>query len=77
MQRGPRVKRKIASILLSLVFGWLTTAALAEEESTTAADTTATASDTASPAEATTDTAMDTSTSDGTVAAAPAESDSK
>ena len=69
------MKRKLASVLVSLVFGWLTTAAIAEE------DTTATSSaGAAEPAvtEQVTETAtMDTSASDDTIAASPAEVDTK
>jgi len=72
------VKRKIASILISLVFGWLTTTAMAEEENTTPSDSTAATSEPATPAESTTETASsDAPASDGTIAATPAESDSK
>ncbi len=66
------MKRIIASILLSLAFGWLATAAIAEDEATT--ETTAAADTTT--AEPATDTAStDTPTTDDTTAAAPAESE--
>jgi hypothetical protein len=74
------VKRKLASILVSLVFGWLTTVAIAEDDtSATSADSSATTSE---PATATTDQSTDTatvgtSTNDGTIAASPTETDAK
>ena len=78
-RRGSAVKRKLASVLVSLVFGWLTTAAIAEDDTTTTADSsTATSEPAAVTEEATTDTvATETSTSDGTIAATPTETDSK
>jgi hypothetical protein len=74
------VKRKLASVLVALVFGWLTTVAIAEDDtSATSADSSATTSE---PATATTDQSTDTatvgtSTSDGTIAASPTETDAK
>lgn len=73
------MKRKLASVLVSLVFGWLTTAAMAEDDTTTtAADSSAITSEPATAMDQATDAvpAAD-SASDGTVAAAPAETDSK
>jgi hypothetical protein len=80
IRRGSAVKRKLASVLVSLVFGWLTTAAIAEDDTTTttADSSTATSEPAAVTEEATTDTvATETSTSDGTIAATPTETDSK
>jgi hypothetical protein len=79
MQRGSAVNRKLASVLVSLVFGWLTTAAIAADDTTApTADTPATTTEPAAATEATTETATtDTSTSDGTIAVAPAETESK
>lgn len=71
------MKRRIASILVSLVLGWLTTAALAEEETATPGDSTAAVAE-ATPADPATDTAStDAPTTDDTTAAAPAESENK
>jgi hypothetical protein len=74
-KRGSAVKRKLASVLVALAFGWLSTAAFAEEESTaTSADSSTATSEPAAATEESTDTAtVDTSTSDGTIAATPAE----
>ena len=71
------MKRKLASVLVSLVFGWVTTTALAEDDTSAAsADSSASASDPADVTEQSTDTAtMDTSTSDGTIAASPTETE--
>jgi hypothetical protein len=68
------MKRKLASVLVALAFGWLSTAAFAEEETATSADPSAAASEPAAATQESTDTAtVDTSTSDGTIAATPAE----
>ena len=77
--KGSAVKRKLISVLVSLAFGWLTTAAMAEEDTTAAsADSSADTSEPAAPADQSTDAAsVDTSTSDGTIAASPAETDAK
>jgi hypothetical protein len=74
------VKRKLASVLLCLLFGLVTTAAIAAEDDATAttADSTAATSEPAAATEEATDTAaVAGSTSDGTIAATPAETDSK
>jgi hypothetical protein len=71
------MKRRIASILVSLVFGWLTTAAIAEDETTSTADSTAAVAET-TPADPATETASsDAPKTDDTTAAAPAESENK
>jgi hypothetical protein len=76
-KRGSAVKRKLASVLVSLVFGWLATAAMAEDDAT--ATTADSSSSTSEPATATTDqssndtASVDTSTSDGTIAASPTD----
>jgi hypothetical protein len=69
-KRGLTMKRIIASILLSLAFGWLATAAIAEDEAKT--ETTA-AADTTTAEPATDAASTDTPTTDDTTAAAPAE----
>ena len=72
------MKRKLASVLVSLVFGWLTTAAIAEDDTTAAsADSSTAMSEPTATDQSTEPAAVDTPTSDGTVAAAPAETDSK
>jgi hypothetical protein len=78
-KRGFAVKQKLASVLLSLVVGCLTTAAIAEDDTTAAsADSSASTSEPAPVTDPSTDTAtIDTSTNDGTIAASPAESDAK
>ena len=69
------MKRKLASVLVSLVFGWVTTTALAEDDKS-AASADSSASEPADVTEQSTDTAtMDTSTSDGTIAASPTETE--
>jgi hypothetical protein len=80
--RRSAVKRKLASVLVSLLFGWLTTAAIADDDTKSASsDSSQATSEPAAPEQSTdTTTAADTvtdSTSDGTVAASPAETDSK
>jgi hypothetical protein len=74
---GSAVKRKLASVLVSLVFGWLTTAAIAQDDTTAATDdSSASTSEPAAEAEQSTDTAtVDTSTSDGTITASPTETE--
>jgi hypothetical protein len=78
-KRGSAVKRKLASVLVSLVFGWLTTAAIAEDDTTAAsADSSASTNEPAAVTDQSTDTAtIDTSSSDGTIAASPTETDAK
>lgn len=72
------MKKKLASVLVSLALGWLTTAAIAEEEVAVSADTSATTSEPAAVTdEATEPAAMDTSTTDGTISASPTESEAK
>lgn len=71
------MKRKLASVLVSLIFGWLATAAFAEDD-TTATTTADLSSSTSEPATAATDQStdtatVDTSTSDGTIAASPTD----
>ena len=71
------MKRKLAAILVSALLGWLSTAAIAEDETPAVpADSSA---DTTEPG-AMTDTSTDANTdsvSDGTSAATPAETESK
>ena len=71
------MNRKLASVLVSLVFGWVATTALAGDDTSAAsADSSASASEPAVIIEQSTDTAtMDTSTSDGTIAASPTEAE--
>jgi hypothetical protein len=78
-KKGFAVKRKLASVLLSLVVGCLTTSAIAEDDTTAAsAGSSASTSESAPTTDPSTDTAtIDSSTSDGTMAASPAESDAK
>ena len=73
------MKRKLASVLVSLVFGWLATAALAGDETTSgSADTSTAASEPATPTDPSADTAgTDSSTADGTIGASPTETDAK
>ncbi|HKB82036.1 MAG TPA: hypothetical protein VKD04_02395 [Burkholderiales bacterium] len=73
------MKLKLASVLVCLIFGSLTTAAIAEDDTrTTATDSSATASEPATATEQSGDTAtIGTSTSDGTLSASPTETDSK
>jgi uncharacterized protein YfaQ (DUF2300 family) len=80
-QRRSAVKRKLASILVFLVSGWLTTAAIAEDDTTSAPADTAAAMSESAATDQSTDTASAAtatdSTSDGTTAVAPAETDAK
>lgn len=71
------MKRRIASILVSLAFGWVTTAAIAEDEATTTADSTAAVAETTPADPATDSAATDAPTTDDTTSAAPAESENK
>jgi hypothetical protein len=74
------VKRKLASVLLCLLFGLTATAAIAAEDDATAttADSSAATGEPAAVTEESTDTAgVEPSTSDGTIAATPAETDTK
>jgi hypothetical protein len=63
------MKRKLASILMSLLLGWLSTAAPADSS----ADTTEPAATT----DSSMDTATDSSASDGTTAVSPGETETK
>jgi hypothetical protein len=79
---GAAVKRKLASVLVSLLFEWLTTTAIADEDTKSASpDSSAAMSETAAPEQPTDTTStadpVTDSTSDGSVAASPAETDSK
>jgi hypothetical protein len=77
-QRGSAVKRKLASVLVSLVFGWLTTAAIAEDDATATSADSSTVNEPAAVTDQATDTAaMGTSTGDETIAASPAETEVK
>jgi hypothetical protein len=77
--RGSAVNRKLASVLVSLLFGWLATVAIAEDDTTApATDSSAAMSEPAAATEESTDAATaDMSTSDGTISATPAESEAK
>ncbi len=72
------MNRKLALVLVSLVFGCLTTAAIAEDDTTAAsADSSASTSEPAAVTDQSAEPAlMDTSTNDGTIAASPAETES-
>jgi hypothetical protein len=75
------MKRKIATVLVSLTFGWLTTATMAADDTSAgSADSAAAASEPTVPDQAT-DTATaepaTDSASDGTISTMPAETESK
>ena len=71
------MKRKLASVLVSLAFGWLATAAIADDEKAEAsADSPAGMSEPAAATEESTDSAtIDSSSNDGSIAATPAETE--
>ncbi len=71
------MKRKLASVLVSLTFGWLATTAIADDEKAEAsADSSTSMSEPAAVTEESTDSAaIDSSTNDGTIAATPAETE--
>jgi hypothetical protein len=75
------MKRRLSSVLVFLVSGWLSTAAMAGDDTTSAsADTTAAMSEAPATDQSTDTAAAATATdsaSDGTTAVAPAETDSK
>ena len=71
------MKRKLASVLIAVAFGWFGTAAFAEDEAATSTDPAA-SSEPATASEESTDTAtIDTSTSDGTISATPAKTETE
>jgi hypothetical protein len=77
-KRRSAMKRKLASILMSLLLGWLSTAAIAEEETPVVpADSSADTTEPAATTDSSMDTATDSSASDGTTAVSPGETETK